>query len=45
MGGQPQVFDVLQGDAEQTTPTPFGAVGRVYSGAGIEVVWVSKQAE
>jgi hypothetical protein len=39
------VFDILRGDAAATTATPFGLVGRAYSGEGIELVWVSKQAE
>ena len=41
----PRVFDLLRGDATETTSSPFGAVGLVHSGEGIEVVWVSKQAE
>lgn len=45
MSERPQVFDVRRGEAETTTPTPFGLVGRVHSGEGIEMVWVSKQAE
>ena len=27
------------------TATPFGEVGTVFSGSGIELVWVSKQGE
>ena len=45
MNEAPRVFDLLQGDAIQTTSSPFGAVGLVHSGEGIEVVWVSKHAE
>lgn len=41
----PRVFDLLRGDATETTSSPFGAVGLIHSGQGIEVVWVSKQAE
>ena len=40
----PRLFDLLRGDATETTESPFGAVGLVHSGDGIEVVWVSKQA-
>jgi hypothetical protein len=44
--GQPlQVFDVLRGEAEQVRSTPYGAVGTVFSGSGVEFVWVSKQDE
>jgi hypothetical protein len=45
MNEAPRVFDLLRGDATDTTSSPFGAVGLVHSGEGIEVVWVSKQAE
>jgi len=41
----PQVFNVLGGDASQVRATPFGDVGTVFSGQGIEMVWVSKLAE
>ncbi|HYB15263.1 MAG TPA: hypothetical protein VEF71_07315, partial [Streptosporangiaceae bacterium] len=45
--GQPglRVFNVLRGEASQVRRTPFGDVGTVFSGRGIEMVWVSKQAE
>ena len=39
------VFDVLRGEASVTTATAFGEVGKVFSGEGIELVWVAKQAE
>ena len=44
-GPRPQVFDLVRGEAATKTATAFGLVGRVYSGEGIEVVWVSKDAE
>jgi uncharacterized protein YjlB len=45
-GGQaPHVFNVLLGQASQLRSTPFGDVGTVFSGQGIEMVWVSKLAE
>ena len=46
-GGEPgpQVFNVLRGDASQVRSTPFGDVGTVFSGRGLEMVWVSKLAE
>ncbi len=40
-----QVFNVLRGEASQVRSTPFGDVGTVFSGQGIELVWVSKLAE
>jgi len=39
------VFNVLRGEASQVRSTPFGDVGTVFSGRGIEMVWVSKLAE
>ncbi|HET7089860.1 MAG TPA: hypothetical protein VFL17_14580 [Anaerolineae bacterium] len=41
----PQVFRILCGDAVETRHTPYGSVGTVFSGEGIEAVWVSKQDE
>lgn len=40
-----QVFDTLKGEAAAYRPTPFGGVGTVFSGSGIECVWVSKHRE
>lgn len=40
-----QVFNILRGEARQVRSTPFGDVGTVFSGQGIELVWVSKQDE
>lgn len=41
----PQVFNVLLGQARHVRSTPFGEVGTIFSGQGIEMVWVSKRAE
>ena len=41
----PQVFNVLRGEASEVRSVPFGDVGTVFSGQGIEMVWVSKLAE
>ena len=41
----PQVFNILRGEASQVRSTPFGDVGTVFSGPGLEMVWVSKLAE
>jgi uncharacterized protein YjlB len=40
-----QVFNVLRGAAARVTATPFGEVGTIFSGSGIELVWVRKQGE
>jgi len=42
---RPRVFNVLRGEASQVRATPFGDVGTVFTGQGIELVWVSKQDE
>lgn len=39
------VFDILRGQASEVRSTQFGDVGTVYSGSGIELVWVSKLGE
>ncbi len=41
----PQVFNVLRGRQPSAGQTPFGEVGTVFSGSGLELVRVSKQAE
>lgn len=40
---QPKVFNVLRGEALQVTPTPYGSLGRLFTGEGVEAVWVSKK--
>jgi hypothetical protein len=40
-----QVLNVLRGEASEIRSTPFGDVGKVFSGEGIELVWVSKLGE
>ena len=42
---EPQVFRVLQGEALDIHRSPTGHVGRVFSGEGLEAVWVAKQQE
>jgi hypothetical protein len=41
----PRVFNVLRGEAMETRSTAFGEVGTLFSGEGIECVWVSKRDE
>lgn len=42
---KPRVFHLLDGDAVAVQPSPTGTVGTVFSGSGIEMVWVAKQEE
>ncbi len=42
---KPRVFRLLCEDALKIQHTPFGKVGRVFKGKGLEAVWVSKQEE
>ena len=42
---RPRVVDLLAGEAVETWSTAFGMTGRVFSDAGIEAVWVSKDRE
>lgn len=44
-GPAPEVFNVALGQAREVRFTPFGDVGTVFSGQGIEMAWVSKLAE
>jgi mannose-6-phosphate isomerase-like protein (cupin superfamily) len=43
--GNARVFRALSREAIQVRRTPTGDVGLLYSGEGIEAVWVSKKAE
>jgi quercetin dioxygenase-like cupin family protein len=42
---KPQVFDILSEDALEITHSPYGSVGRLFTGEGLEAVWVKKEAE
>ena len=42
---KPQVFHVLKGEALEVKQSAYGSVGELFSGDGIEAVWVKKQAE
>ena len=44
-GPSPEVFNVVLGQAREVRSTPSGDAGTVFSGQGIEMVWVSKLAE
>jgi quercetin dioxygenase-like cupin family protein len=45
MTNGPRVFNILRREAIEIKQTPFGDVGRVFSGEGLEAVWVSKHDE
>lgn len=45
MTSEPRVFNVLRGEAERVSETPYGAVGQLFTGEGVEAVWVAKRAE
>lgn len=42
---KPRIFHLLREDALGIRHSPFGSVGKIFSGEGIEVVWVKKQSE
>ncbi len=42
---QPQISNILNADALDTTHSPYGSVGRLFTGEGLEAVWVKKEAE
>ncbi len=42
---EPRIIDLLRGEAEETWSSPFGTTGRIFSGEGIEAVWVRKERE
>jgi uncharacterized protein len=44
-GADVRVLNVLGGEAGHVRQTPFGDVGTVFAGKGMEVVWVSKLGE
>jgi hypothetical protein len=39
------VFHALAGEALETNSSPYGSVGRVFRGDGLELVWVRKASE
>ena len=41
----PRVFRTLRGDAIETTTSAYGSVGRLFTGEGLELVWVRKENE
>ena len=41
----PQVYRIKQGQAKTVRQSPYGSVGTLFQGEGVEVVWVRKQQE
>ncbi len=42
---QPTIFNILNNDALEITHSPYGSIGRLFTGEGLEAVWVKKEAE
>ncbi len=42
---QPQIFNLLNDDALDISHSRYGSVGRLFTGEGIEAVWVKKEGE
>ena len=42
---QPRLHRIFHSEAAGVRSTPFGEVGMLFSGSGIEVAWVSKHGE
>jgi hypothetical protein len=45
MTNRPRVFRIPREDALEIHHSPFGSVGKIFRGEGIEAVWVKKQKE
>ena len=44
-GEKPRVFHLLREEALEIRRSSFGSVGKIFSGDGVEAVWVKKQDE
>jgi len=42
---EPLVFNVLRGEAQDIHQSPYGSVGHLFTGGGVEAVWVAKHGE
>ena len=42
---RPQSFNLLNDESLEIIYSPYGSVGRIFSGEGLEAVWVKKEAE
>jgi hypothetical protein len=45
MNAEPHIFHILRDEALEIQHSSFGSVGKLFSGEGIEAVWVKKEAE
>ncbi len=41
----PRTFRIVEGQAQEVQRTPYGSVGTLFRGEGLEAVWVCKQQE
>ena len=41
----PLVFNIFREEALEVRHSPYGTVGKLFSGSGVEAVWISKQHE
>ncbi len=41
----PKYYRIPSGEALEITQSPYGSVGRLFTGEGLEAVWVKKEAE
>ncbi len=42
---QPQFFNLINDEALEITHSSYGSVGHIFTGGGLEAVWVKKEAE
>jgi hypothetical protein len=40
MDDKPRIFHILHQDAQEIRQSPFGSVGTIFGGEGLEAVWV-----
>ena len=41
----PKAYNILKDEAIEVTQSAYGSVGRIFTGEGLEAVWVKKEAE
>lgn len=41
----PHIYNILAGEALEISLSPYGSVGRLFTGEGLEAAWVKKEAE
>jgi hypothetical protein len=45
LGHKPRVFRILREEAMEIQHSPFGRVGKLVGGEGVEAVWAKKEGE